>query len=196
MSSESKPDILRIMGDFMPPEILAMVARCSKQALKSITPLLQMKLQNEEEMRQMVLRFYPSITRLPVDADLAYYKYMIHGRINRNIDDIRTIVQYVLTGYSDRFVEGCIHLTMRSPLGRREIIDALWFWHLISRGPSKLRRAMELKELVNRDMATRLMIRAKREAFCRRQNGLRNTLGDDSGALVPHLLPLPGDGAP
>ena len=55
---------------------------------------------------------------------------------------------------------------------------------------------MELKELVNRDMATRLMIRAKREAFCRRQNGLRNTLGDDSGALVPHLLPLPRDGAP
>jgi hypothetical protein len=57
---------------------------------------------------------------------------------------------------------------MRSPLGRRYIISAIEYWDDITSTPEELVRFKDLRDLVNRDMATRLMIRAKREALCRR----------------------------
>jgi hypothetical protein len=62
--------LLTVVGDYMLPETLAKVAKCSKVTHQAITPLLEKKMQCAKEVRQLVLRLFPTITNMPEVAEM------------------------------------------------------------------------------------------------------------------------------
>jgi hypothetical protein len=57
-------NLLDAMGDFTQPEILALVAKCSRTARARLTPLLNVKKSDKAEMHQLVKRLFPDIKDL------------------------------------------------------------------------------------------------------------------------------------
>jgi hypothetical protein len=190
----SKPTLLSVMGDYTDPEILAMVARCSKGAHDKIKLLLYTKLSNAEEMRKMALRFYPSLKELQKGEEAVHYRLFAQHPLNYTleIEPMKGFILATLRGEYRKYSVVYIYPAMRTAEGRRCLIEAIRFWE--EHDSNFAVRAKELRETIGRDMGLRFVIRRNREAFC--QHRFRNTPGDDSGALVPHLLPLPRDGAP
>ncbi len=178
MSSASKPGILLsvIAGDYMPPETLALVARCSKQAHESITPLLRMKLQSADEMRKMVLRFYPTISAvLPEEAEVEYYRGLIYFTVTPapNFEELHLSVgSMLLTPSDNQRVLGHVYSAMRSAEGRRSIMRSIGDWQNVGLAPEVYARGEDLKDTVHRDFAIRFLISSRREALCRRRRVL------------------------
>ena len=194
MSSAGKEGLLSVMGDYTQIEILAMVARCSSQAYDEITPIIHTKLSNAEEMRKTALRFYPALKELQDGHKAVYYRWLVQHQLNYTLNNeaMRGFVFAFLRGEDQKFSVAAIYPAMRTAEGRRCIIEATRLCERID--TTLAARAKELRETVGRDMSLRFVIRRNREAFC--QHRLRNTLGDDPRAPVPHLIPLPRDGAP
>ena len=70
-------NVLDVMGDFMNPETLARVAKVSKAAHSFITPILERKRADKNEMYQMLLRMFPGIRYLPEGRNASYYNTLI-----------------------------------------------------------------------------------------------------------------------
>ena len=177
MSSESKPGILWIMGDYTTPEILAMVSRCSKQAHESITPLLQRKLKNKEEMCQMVLRFYPSITGLPEEASAEYYMRLICYTVIPipSREELRVFVgvmisSRVYTTNDGQRALGYVYSAMRSPEGRETLKRAIReYQENVGLDRGTIERLKELDLKVTSDFIARFVRKCTREALCKRR---------------------------
>jgi hypothetical protein len=70
-------NVLDVMGDFMNPETLARVAKVSKAAHSFITPILERKRADKNEMYQMLLRMFPGIRNLQDGRNASYYNTLI-----------------------------------------------------------------------------------------------------------------------
>jgi len=73
-------NLLDVMSDFTQPEILALVARCSRSARAHVTPLLEIKKSNRAEMYQLITRLFPGIKDLKHHSqvdDASVYKALL-----------------------------------------------------------------------------------------------------------------------
>ena len=66
-------NVLDVMGDFMYPETLARVAKVSKRAHSFITPILERKRADKDEMCQMLLRMLTDTGHLPKGMSSFFY---------------------------------------------------------------------------------------------------------------------------
>lgn len=70
------PRIFTVMGEFMLPETLARVAKCSNAARGVINPVLERKKGDKQEMYELILRYFPGISNLSQpdpEFDASYY---------------------------------------------------------------------------------------------------------------------------
>ena len=161
------PNLLGVMGVMsIDTEVLAMVARCSRQAYTTLTPLLEMKLRNAGEMHKTALRFYPALKELPEDYTAAYCRMLVQHPVDYTLDHagIKAFVLATLEGELLRTAIMYIYPAMRSAEGRRSIINATQLYE--NRHPKLAAAAASLRETVGRDMGLRFVIRRNREAFC------------------------------
>ena len=161
------PNLLGVMGVMSTDtEVLAMVARCSRQAYTTLTPLLERKLRNAGEMHKTALRFYPALKELPEDYTAAYYRKLVQHPVDYTLDHA-WIQAFVLTTLKGELLGTAImyiYPAMRSAEGRRSIINATQLYE--NRHPKLAAAAASLRETVGRDMGLRFVIRRNREAFC------------------------------
>jgi hypothetical protein len=66
-------NVLDVMGDFMYPETLARVAKVSKRAHSFITPILDRKRADSDEMCQMLRRMLTNSEYLPKGMSSFFY---------------------------------------------------------------------------------------------------------------------------
>ena len=125
--------ILDVMGDFTDIKTLGVVSCCSKQAKRLIAPLLEKKIQNACEMRQVVLQTFPLIKELPdVDAEHGadYFKGLLTryftapARTKFYINlDIGSIMGLFYVGYNE--IYDYMKEEMYSSLGRRRVLECI-----------------------------------------------------------------------
>ena len=78
----TQPRLFAVMGEFMLPETLARVAKCSKAARGVISPILERKKGDNQEMYEMTLRCFPGISYLAhpsLQIDASYYLELLDG---------------------------------------------------------------------------------------------------------------------
>jgi hypothetical protein len=142
--------LLTVMGDYMSPETLALVSRCSKQSHQSITPLLKIKMENASEMHQMVLRFYPSIFDLPEIHPPEYYLGLINF-VTVPVLDLQSLQPYVgliVLGAETRDALGFVFSAIRCAEGRRHVLRSLRDWRWLSVDPEVHLRINDLRDRV------------------------------------------------
>ena len=69
-----------INGDFTNIKTLISMSRCSKQANKTLNPIIARKTENAREMRQLMFDIFPTIKGVPTieEADLAMQQFLGH----------------------------------------------------------------------------------------------------------------------
>ena len=73
MSDQPQPPVFSVMREFMFPEVLARMAKCSKPARTLVTPFLASAMADSAAMRDMVERFFPGIRNLPENKGAEFY---------------------------------------------------------------------------------------------------------------------------
>ena len=69
----TRPLIFEVMGDYMYPEVLARVAKASKAARTFITPILEKKKEDKDEMYNVIHRLFPGISFVRGGGSASYY---------------------------------------------------------------------------------------------------------------------------
>lgn len=142
--------ILTVMGDYMSPETLAMVSRCSKQSHQSIAPLLKAKMENSSEMHQMVLRFYPTIFDLPEDRPPEYYLRIISFVTVPvlGFQELNIHVGIILMDVQTPDNLGFVFSAIRCAEGRRHVLRSIRDWKWLNLDPALQLRGNDLRARV------------------------------------------------
>ena len=132
-------NLLDAMGDFTQPEILALVAKCSRTARARLTPLLNVKKSDKAEMHQLVKRLFPDIKDLEDPAatpNSSMYTWILDAYFS---PDQRTLPQYcevvhkigtICSKHYFKFEDLMKDIVpeMRSAAGRRMLLRAVDEW--------------------------------------------------------------------
>jgi hypothetical protein len=81
------PRLFTVMGEFMLPETLARVAKCSNVARGVINPILERKKGDKQEMYELILRCFPGISNLSQpdpEFDASYYTGLLDAYYTPN----------------------------------------------------------------------------------------------------------------
>ena len=139
----TKPSLFKIialveLGEFMHPETLAKLSKCSKTAHTLVSATLLRKMCDKEEMRLMIPRLFPGIRGLPNDKELGYYHTLLNAYFTppKPYEGIWSSIEVIFwVGTTlDRTVSGCLDMTvaimpaMRSASGRKTILAAIKDW--------------------------------------------------------------------
>jgi hypothetical protein len=133
--------IFNVVSDYMPPESLAKVAKCSKAAEQAITPQLEKKMQSAKEVRQLVLRLFPTMMNLPSVAEMEnktqHYRTILNkyfdpnpntepceSQVSNMVGEIATKPHPAMYRFGFMlFVEG-----VDTAVGRRRVLKAINDW--------------------------------------------------------------------
>ena len=130
--------LLTPLSDHVHPEGLALLAKCSKEAHSLATPLLALQMRDKEKVRLMILRYFPTLTGLPADRDVAYYRVLFNRYFSGVIlgapatqVEVSFAIGHALelTAYCTvRDMTQCVLPPMQSARGRKMIRAAIAEW--------------------------------------------------------------------
>ena len=142
--STPQPRILSVMGDFTDPLTLIRVMRCSKTAKLHIKPILDLKMTSAWDMRNMVIRIFPTIQYLPhpltfTEKDAAAKSYLrlvrrFFSATARHEVQISHSVGSMLDKSGVMEIDEILPFfdkEMRSAKGRRLILESIRVWRQV-----------------------------------------------------------------
>ena len=154
-------NLLDAMGDFTQPEIIALVAKCSRTARDRLNPLLEIKKSDKAEMYHLITRLFPSIRDLAhhsqlVDASL--YNWLLDGYFAPNQDKLPRYCEVVYRignirskcNYKFEALLQDIVPEMQTVYGRRMLLSAVDEWIKVAKRIGRMNyanRAAKNKEL-------------------------------------------------
>jgi hypothetical protein len=134
----SQYNLLDAMGDFTQPEILALVAKCSRTARARLTPLLEIKKSSKAEMYHLITRLFPGIKDLKHHSqvdDASMYNDMLSSYFAPECDLPRYCEVVFKVGdirysniFSLRILLEIIRPELQSVHGRRMLLRAVDEW--------------------------------------------------------------------
>ena len=140
-------NLLDVMSDFTQPEILALVARCSRSARAHVTPLLEIKKSNRAEMYQLITRLFPGIKDLKHHSqvdDASMYNDMLSSYFAPECDLPRYCEVVFKVGdirysniFSLRILLEIIRPELQSVHGRRMLLRAVDEWIEATKGKNR-----------------------------------------------------------
>jgi hypothetical protein len=162
----TEPRLLKIMttvlGEFMHPEILVKVSKCSKSAHSIASTTLQRKMWDRQEMSRLIHRLFPGIRCFPNDKELAYYHTLLDAYFAPppNYDSLSSQVEvsYRIGLSMDTSMDHGTYFTtekvvpaMRSANGRKMILAAIKDWQaaMMRKPESNVRKTCNLQKLQN-----------------------------------------------
>ena len=118
------PSVISIVGDCFLLETLANAAKCSRGVKKAVVPVLKRKMDNEDEMFQLLSRILPALKHLPAvelgDKTAEYYRSFLE-----RMHDAEEMRQLVL-----RVFPGIVNLPANETAGYyRRLLDS-YYYHL------------------------------------------------------------------
>ena len=161
--SESKRDtpqsrLLCVMQEFMYPETLAMVAKCSKTAHTLVLPILERKKNDTDEMRRMIPRILPLLIKFPFDRDLLYYQTLLNTFYTHDRTPTFSPTE-THHRIGSAFMEGTCSVVimtdmvmpaMRTLIGRKDILRAIEQWRsVVMQRPACPFKSMDLMLLAS-----------------------------------------------
>ena len=134
--------IFDVMGDFTDIQTLALVARCSKQMHKAITPLLDKKMECKKERKKLFSRLFRGavISYLKTTEKASYYSMLLNRYFVTCSAPHQTEVTHwvgkMLDGYQDHTIDNQyavrdVMKALKSALGRRRILVAVRKWSVV-----------------------------------------------------------------
>ncbi len=134
MPDQLKPPVFSVMREFMLPEVLARMAKCSKTAHNLLTPFLTSAKADSAAMRHMVERFFPGVENLPTQEGAEYYYNLIVAHFTPCNPPLKVVVVYKV-GYilhklivkkDEMFTE--VAWEMLTSEGRQHLAQAVKEW--------------------------------------------------------------------
>ena len=140
-------NLLDAMGDFTQPEILALVAKCSRTARARLTPLLEIKKSSKAEMYHLITRLFPGIKDLKHHSqvdDASMYNDMLSSYFAPECDLPRYCEVVFKVGdirysniFSLRILLEIIRPELQSVHGRRMLLRAVDEWIEATKGKNR-----------------------------------------------------------
>jgi hypothetical protein len=161
------PFVISVVCDYITPEILARLAKCSNEVKQITTPVLERKMLNAEEMNQLVLRVFPTIKYLPAVNEFyaagvttaGYYRHLLDSYYNPDPElgpcdvEVNHMVGCIITApnmYNEErgfmlYVPNCANTAVR----RARVLKAIGEWTkiLTRRGVDVTRHIVRLDAL-------------------------------------------------
>ena len=169
-----QPRIFDVMGDYMLPEVLAKVAKCSQTAHDTITPILERKKRDKQEMHDLVQRLFHGIRFLPKPTeieDASYYTNMLDAYFTRDHTNVLqlTEISHIVGRILDLLVHSraemvvfFLRTSLKTAEGRSRVLKAIEEWRVVvTRNVTGLYGADEnhilgiLEDLISNDFAVR-----------------------------------------